>query len=232
MERKSTILFVAIALVLLIASVSAAAAGAKNVVARPVIANISPTFGSTAGGALILIQGHGFATGIGRSQLRFGSVGVAAMCQTTTRCAARTPPHRRGTAQVTLVTRAETSAPSALARFTYVAPTATASITTSLVLDETTVPTGTPISASFVVDNQGAAVLVGGCPEDSSVQLTNSEVASGGASAGVGCDYVVEAGTTEVSFTLPTTYQQCSENPAQATVGSPSCPPPPLPPGT
>ena len=198
----------------------------------PVIVKVMPTFGSTAGGSLMSVQGLGLARGNGRPHVLFGSVSVPAVCETTTQCTVRAPAHRRGTAPVSVVTTGGRSARSTSARFTFIAPTPTAPITTSIELDEATVAAGTPISASFVVDNPGAAVLVSGCPENSTITLSNSQLATGGASGGVGCTYVIEPGTTTVRITVPTTYQQCTQNPAQATAKSPSCPAPSLPAGT
>ncbi len=55
----------------------------KRAVAHPVIASIKPNFGPTTGGLSVLIQGRGFAIGLGRTYVVFGSVSVQAVCETT-----------------------------------------------------------------------------------------------------------------------------------------------------
>ncbi len=232
MRRKLTILLAAVGLVFSISAESTAAVAPKRAVAHPVIASIKPNFGPTTGGLSVLIQGRGFAIGLGRTHVVFGSVSVQAVCETTALCTARTPPHPRANVRVKVVTRAGRSARSSLARFGFIATTPSALITTSLELDEATVPAGTTISASFVIDTPGEAVLVSGCSEDSAITLSNGQVTTGGVNAAVGCSHIIESGTTRQSVSVPTAYQQCSQNAASATTKSPPCPPPPLPAGT
>ena len=87
--------------------------------AEPVVTQIAPTSGSTAGGTSVTITGTGLA---GASGVAFGTTAASIVSNTDTQIVATSPAHAAGLVDVRVTTPGGTSAVVAADHFTYVVP--------------------------------------------------------------------------------------------------------------
>lgn len=94
----------------------------------PTVTGVSPTSGSTAGGASVVITGTNFT---GATAVNFGATAASYVVNSATQITATSPAGTAGLVDITVTTAAGTSATSAADQFTYVAAPATPTITAS-----------------------------------------------------------------------------------------------------
>ncbi|HEY3815345.1 MAG TPA: IPT/TIG domain-containing protein, partial [Caulobacteraceae bacterium] len=119
----------------------------------PAVTAISPTSGSTAGGASVTITGSNFT---GATGVKFGAASATFTVNGTTSITATSPAGSAGTVDVTVTTSAGTSATSAADTFTFVAP----SPPTVTSISPTTGPTTGGTSVSVIGTNFTGATAV------------------------------------------------------------------------
>lgn len=86
----------------------------------PTVTGISPSSGTTAGGATVTITGHDLNYG----SVSFGTTPATGVACTAIICTATVPKHAAGTVDVTVTNGSGTSATSSADRYTYVTPAA------------------------------------------------------------------------------------------------------------
>jgi hypothetical protein len=97
-------------------------------VPAPRVTGLSPTAGSTLGGATVTISGSGFS---GASAVTFGTTAAASFSVSSAGKIVATAPAGTGTVDVTVTTRAGTSATSAADRYSYYIPAAVTGLSPS-----------------------------------------------------------------------------------------------------
>ena len=85
-----------------------------------IVSSVSPSSGSTAGGASVTVIGAGFGPGKTGTVLKFGTTaGTSVNCATSTECTVVSPAHAAGRVDVKATVSKLTSAKSAGDAFTY-----------------------------------------------------------------------------------------------------------------
>lgn len=113
-------------------------------------------------------------------------------------------------------------------------------LTSQILLSATHVVAGIPIKGTLVVTNHSRTSISINCAPQYVVVLTNRQIPPDVAFATAFCgggdrNLVISLGQNRTPLTVVTTYQGCTQTPAQATSSVPAClpgpTPPPLPPG-
>jgi hypothetical protein len=157
----------------------------------PAVTSISPTSGSTAGGAVVTISGSNFtgATGVVFGTVPSGSFSISSDSQII----ALAPPQAADTVDVTVTTPNGTSAISASDRFTY--STATAPAVTGITPTSGSSAGGTQVTITGSGFTGATGVTFGGTPASSfTIQSGSTIVATAPSQA---------AGTVDITVTTP-----------------------------
>jgi large repetitive protein len=86
----------------------------------PSITGLTPSAGSTAGGASVLLKGSGFALGATATTFKFGTAKSSSVnCLSSTECEVVAPPHAAGTVDVTATVGKVSSPRTSADHYTY-----------------------------------------------------------------------------------------------------------------
>jgi hypothetical protein len=86
----------------------------------PTVSSVSPTGGSTKGGATVTVTGTGFGLGSSATTIKFGTVKATSVsCASESSCTAVSPAHTAGTVDVTATVNGAASPKTAADRYTY-----------------------------------------------------------------------------------------------------------------
>jgi len=86
----------------------------------PMITNLSPSTGSTAGGTIITMTGTGFGLGKSATKVKFGTPrAISVNCSSSTSCTVVAPAHAAGTVDVKVTVNKVSSAKTPADQFTY-----------------------------------------------------------------------------------------------------------------
>jgi len=96
--------------------------GFTYVAPAPIVSTISPTFGPTGGGTVVIITGGNFSASAGATAVKFGANAATSVTCTTTNSCTATSPAGTGVVDVIVTVGGQSSALSTFDRFTYVAP--------------------------------------------------------------------------------------------------------------
>lgn len=192
--------------------------------AAPTVAGLSRTSGPESGGTIVTVEGSGFSTVPGATTIRFGGAVVTSFtCISSERCNLNTPAGT-GTVDVTVTVAGQTSTPNPAARFTYIAPDATA-----LRVSATVFVNGAPAGPGLLVSTR----MNGGVPCGQgtvgaggllSIQVFSAGQVLGCGSAGDAITFLV--GAQVGAATPPVMFQQGGQAKTTLSFGSGPAPTP------
>ncbi|MBI2764948.1 MAG: IPT/TIG domain-containing protein [Chloroflexi bacterium] len=168
----------------------------------PVVTEVSPNSGSTAGGTAVTITGTGF---IGATAVKFGGVPATAFTvNSATSISATSPDHAVGVVDVQVTTVGGTSATSAADRFTYTA--APVPVVTSISPNSGSTAGGTEVSITGTGFIGATAVKFGGVPATAFTVNSATSISATSPAQAAGTVVVIVSNDTGDSTANANTY--------------------------